>query len=91
MHHYFLKKSFEIKQIDIVENRHIIGMKLRARNSNFCMVGIYNKTACHENVSFNLKVEIAGHHLKNMISQIKAIFLETRQHTTELIQYQDKI
>ena len=38
----------------IVENGHIIGMKLRERNFNFCMVGVYNKTACHENVSFKV-------------------------------------
>ena len=26
-------------------------MKLREGNCDFCMVGVYNKTACHENVS----------------------------------------
>ena len=42
------KKIIEIKNIDIVVKGHIIGMKLRARNFNFYMVGVYNKTACFE-------------------------------------------
>ena len=48
------KKTFEIRQMDIVENGHIIGMKLRERSFNFTMVGIYNKTAGHDNVSFKV-------------------------------------
>ena len=48
------KKTFEIRQIDIVESGHIIGMKLRERSFNFSMVGIYNKTAGHDNVSFKV-------------------------------------
>ena len=40
--------------MDIVESGYIIGMKLGERSFNFSMVGIYNKTASHDNVSFKV-------------------------------------